>query len=76
MSSRAAPAPPSGMVVNLSSDNAFVAGNVSSSRVPAGATRYRMTIRTGRVAADTRVTFTGLVAHVGPQLTTVLTVRR
>jgi hypothetical protein len=71
-----APAPPTGMVVNLSSNNAFVASNISSSRVPAGATRYTMTIRTGRVSADTRVTFTGLVAHVGPQLTTVLTVRR
>ena len=71
-----APAPPTGMVVNLSSNNAFVANNISSSRVPAGATRYTMTIQTGRVAADTPVTFTGLVAHVGPQLTTVLTVRK
>ena len=71
-----APAPSTGMVVNLSSSNAFVAGNVSSSRVPAGASRYRMTIRTGRVSANTPVTFTGLVAHVGPQLSTVLTVRR
>jgi hypothetical protein len=71
-----APAPPTGMVVNLSSSNAFVASNVSSSRVPAGVSRYAMTIRTGRVAADTPVTFTGLVAHVGPHLTTALTVRR
>jgi hypothetical protein len=71
-----APAPPAGMVVNLSSSNAFVASNISSSRVPAGVSRYRMTIKTGRVAADTPVTFTGLVAHVGPKLTSVLTVRR
>jgi hypothetical protein len=71
-----APAPPHGMIVNLSSSNAFVASNVSSSLVPAGASRYTMTIRTGRVSANTPVTFTGLVAHVGPHLTTVLTVRR
>ena len=71
-----APAPPTGMVVNLSSSNAFVASNLSSSRVPAGATRYKMTITTGRVSATTPVTFTGLVAHVGPQLQSVLTVRR
>ena len=71
-----APAPPTGMIVNLSSSNAFVANNISSSLVPAGASRYTMTIRTGRVSANTPVTFTGLVAHVGPHLTTVLTVRR
>ena len=71
-----APAPRNGLIVNLSSDNAFVAGNISSSQVPPGATRYAMTIRTGRVSADTPVTFTGKVAHVGTPRTAVLTVRR
>ena len=71
-----APAPRNGLIVNLSSSSALVAGNVSSSAVPPGATRYTMTIRTGRVSADTPVTFTGKVAHVGPQQTAVLTVRR
>ena len=70
------PAPRNGLIVNLSSSNAFVAGNVSSSQVPPFATRYTMNIRTGRVSADTPVTFTGLVAHVGPSQTAVLTVRR
>jgi hypothetical protein len=71
-----APAPRNGLIVNLSSNNAFVAGNASSSQVPPGATRYTMRIRTGRVSADTPVTFTGKVAHVGPTQTAVLTVRR
>ncbi|GAB2602270.1 hypothetical protein Aab01nite_62780 [Paractinoplanes abujensis] len=70
------PAPRNGLIVNLSSSNAFVAGNVSSSQVPPGATRYHMTIRTGRVSADTPVTFTAKVAHVGQPKTAVLTVRR
>jgi hypothetical protein len=71
-----APAPSNGLVVNLSSNNAFVASNVGTSLVPPGATRFTMPIRTGRVSADTRVTFTGTVAHVGPSLTTDLVVRR
>ncbi|WP_305788314.1 hypothetical protein [Symbioplanes lichenis] len=71
-----APAPRNGLIVNLSSSNAFVASNISSSAVPPGATRYTMTIRTGRVSANTPVTFTGKVAHVGPEQTATLTVRR
>jgi hypothetical protein len=71
-----APAPRNGLIVNLSSSNAFVANTISSSQVPPGATRYTMTIRTGRVSATTPVTFTGKVAHVGQPLTAVLTVRR
>ena len=71
-----APAPANGLILNLSSSNAFVASNISALSVPAGATRATLTIRTGRVSADTPVTFTGQVVRVGTPLTTVLTVRR